>query len=215
MQEQTKTSSAQDWIIRGNTRRSGRKKTTTKSGRSRSDAPDWNIPGGTSGRGRHPPDWSILGQVAARRPGRVNPGRNKEQGLPPPGLDHPGKSGSRTPWTGSSGADQAARAAATRTGSSGDKRRPGAPDWNIRDGSGSRSQRTHDTKIDGHVAGRRPGLEHPGQSRKERPQTPGPGKEGLPPRAGLPGADQSEGVPIPRTGASRGKWRPEAKETGG
>ena len=151
----------------------------------------------------------------ARRPRRVHPGRNKEQGLPCPGLDQPGTRGGRTPRTGSSGADQAAGAAAPQTGSSRDNRRPDAPDWNIRGGTGSRSQRTHDTIVDGHVAGRHPGLEHPGQNKKELPPPPGPGKGGLPPRAGLPGADQPEGVHTPRAGASRGKWPPEAKETGG
>ena len=106
-------------------------------------------------------------------------------------------------------------AAATRTGSSEDKGRPNAPDWNILGGSGSTSQRTNDTIVDGHVAVRRSGLEHPGQNKKERPQPPGPGKNGLLPWAGLSGADRTEGVPTPRAGASRGKWRPEAKETGG
>ena len=153
--------------------------------------------------------------MAARRPARVHLRRNKQQGLPPPGLDHLGTSGGRTPRTGSSGPDQAAGAAADQTRSSGDKGLPDTPDWNSRGGSGSRSQRTHDRIVDGHVAGRRPELEHSGQSKKERPQPPGPGKDGLPPRAGLPGADQPKGVPNPWAGASRGKWRPEANETGG
>ena len=56
------------------------KRKTTKSGGRSHDTPDWNIRGGTSSRGRHPLDRSIWGQVAARRPGRVHPGRNKEQG---------------------------------------------------------------------------------------------------------------------------------------
>ena len=74
--------------------------------------------------------------------------------------------------------DQAARAAAPRTGSSGEKGRPDAPDWNIRGGTGSRSHRTHDKKVEGHVVGRRPGLEHLGQNKKGRPQPSGPGKDG-------------------------------------
>ena len=82
-QEQTKTRSTQDCLIRGKTRRSGRNKTTTKCGGRSPDAPDWNIPGGTSSRGRPLQDWSIRGRVAARRPGRAHPGRIKEQGLPP------------------------------------------------------------------------------------------------------------------------------------
>ena len=45
--------------------------------------------------------------------------------------------------------------------------------------------------------------------------TTGAGERWLPPWAGMPGADQPEGVPTPRAGASRGKRRPEAKETGG
>ena len=173
-----------------------------------------------------------------------HPGRNKQQGPPPPGLEHPGTSGGQAPRTRSSGTEQGAGAAAPRTGSTGDKRRPNAADWiirggsssrtrrtrtespgdegrpdapdrNIRGRSGSRSQRTHDTIVDRHVAGRHPGLEDPGQNKKERPQASGPGKGGLPPRAGLLGADQPEGVPTRRARASRGKWRPEAKETGG
>ena len=179
----------------------------------------------------------------SRRPGQEQPWRNKEQGPPPPGqghlgtsgcqmprmgasgteqgarasaaLEHPETSGGRTPRTESSGVDQAARAAAPPTGWTEDKGRPDAPDWNIRGGTGSRSHRTHDTKVEGHVVGRQPGPKHLGQNKKGRPQPPGPGKEGLPPRAGMPGADQPEGVPTPRAGASRGNRRPEAKETGG
>ena len=61
------------------------------------------------------------------------------------------------------------------------------------------------------MVGTRPGLEHLGQNKKERPHPPGPRKDGLPPLAGMPGADQLEGVPNPRAGACRGKWRPEAR----
>ena len=86
----------------------------------------------------------------SQRPGLEHPGRNKR-----PGPKHPGTSAGRTPWTGSSGVDQAARAAAPRTGSSGDKGRPDALDWNIRGGAGSKSHCTHDTKVEGHVVGRR------------------------------------------------------------
>ena len=139
-----------------------------------------------------------------KEPGLEHPGRNKR-----PRPKHPGTSGGRTPRTGTSGVDQAARGAAPWTGSSGNKGRPDAPDWNIRGGTGSRSHRIHDTKVEGHVVGRRPGLEHQGQHKKEWPQPPGPGKDGMP-RAGMPGADQPEGVPTTRAGASRGKWRPEA-----
>ena len=144
-----------------------------------------------------------------------------------------------TPWTGTSRAEQA-----PRTEASGDKRRPNAMDWIIRGGSSSTSRRTPDWIIRGQRAARRPGLEHPGWSRQQEPLHPrhesrgtrggqtrltgafvaeqegvatttGPGERWLLPRAGMPGADQLEGVPTPRAGVSRGKWRPEAKETGG
>ena len=68
------------------------------------------------------------------------------------------------------------------------------------------------------MVGRRPGLEHLGQNKKERPQPPGPRKDGLPPRAGMPGADQLEGVPTPglegpgeRGGQRRRKQEAETK----
>ena len=77
----------------GKTRRSGQKKTTTKCERSRPDAPDWKILGGTCSNGRRPPDRIVRGQVAARHPGRAHRRRNKEQRLPPPRLDDPGTSG--------------------------------------------------------------------------------------------------------------------------
>ena len=46
-----------------------------------------------------PPDWSTWGQVAAKRPGRAHLGRNKEQGQPSPGVEHPRTGGGRTPRT--------------------------------------------------------------------------------------------------------------------
>ena len=55
------------------------------------------------------------------------------------------------------------------------------------------------------MVGRRPGLEHLGQNKKERPQPPGPQKDGMPPRAGMPGADQLERVPTPQSWSVRGK----------
>ena len=48
----------------------------------------------------------------SQRPRQERPGRNKQQGLPPPGLDHPGTSGGQMPRTRSCGADQAVGAAA-------------------------------------------------------------------------------------------------------
>ena len=59
-------------------------------------------------------------------------------------------------------------------------------------------------------------LDHPGQNKKERPQPPGlhrPAKCGLTPRAGSSGPYQAKGAHTQRTGAPRGKWRPEAKDT--
>ena len=97
-QEQTKTRRAQDWIIRGKTRRSGPSTTTTKGGGRRHDtprtgasgaeqaagaaipqtgtleekwrpkAPDWIVRGGPSSRNRRPPDWSIQGPAAEDAP---------------------------------------------------------------------------------------------------------------------------------------------------
>ena len=51
-------------------------------------------------------------------PGLEHPGRNKQQGPPPPGLDHLRTSGGQMPRTGSSGPGQAAGTAAP-------------PDWSI------------------------------------------------------------------------------------
>ena len=97
-QEQTKTRSAQDWIIRGKTRRSGPSERTTKGGgrrhdtprtgasgvqqaagaatrrtgtsedKWRPDAPDWIVWRGPSSRNRRPPDWSIQGPAAVDAP---------------------------------------------------------------------------------------------------------------------------------------------------
>ena len=50
----------------------------------------------------------------SRRPGLEHPGRNRQQGLPPSGLDHLGTSGGQTPRTGSSRANQAVGTAAKR-----------------------------------------------------------------------------------------------------
>ena len=112
---QTRTWSAQDWIMRGKTRRSGLNETTTKCGGRIPDAPDWSFRGGISSRGCLPPDWIIRGQVAARRHGLDQPGRIKEQQPPHPVLDHPGTRGGQTTRTGSSGEDQVAGATAPRT----------------------------------------------------------------------------------------------------
>ena len=86
----------------GQNKKERSKRNDHKKRRRSHDAPDWNIRGGTSSRGRHPPDWNIWGQVAARRPGQPHSVRNKEEGQPPPGLEHPWTSGGRSPQTGSS-----------------------------------------------------------------------------------------------------------------
>ena len=139
------------------------------------------------------------------------------------------------PRTGASEKEHGTGAAAPRTGSSGDRQRPDARNRTILSGSSSRWCRTPDWIIRGGGAARRPGLEHPGWNRQQEP--PQPGHEGrgthdgqmrrtgtagaeqegaaTTPRAELPGAEQPEGVPTPRAGASRGKRRPEAKETRG
>ena len=96
--EHTKTRRAQDWNIRGKTRRRGPSETTTKGGGRRHDtprtrtsgaeqaagagiprtgttvdkwrpsAPDWIVRGGPSSRTRRPPDWSIQGPAAVDAP---------------------------------------------------------------------------------------------------------------------------------------------------
>ena len=107
----------------------------------RPDAPDGRMRDGTRSRGCRPPDWIIRGQAAARRQGLDHPRRIKQQKPPHPRLE-----------------------------SSGDQGRKGALDSNIRGGSGGRSHRTKDSIVEGHVAGRCPGQEQPGQNEKEQPQ---------------------------------------------
>ena len=77
-------------------------------------------------------------------PGLEHPGRNKQQEPPPPALGHPGTRDGKTHQSGPSGTEQAGRAAAPQTGSSGDKRRPDAPDCIIRVGSSCRTWRIPD-----------------------------------------------------------------------
>ena len=76
---QTKPLSAQDGIVRGETRMSGQKETTTKCGGRSSDAPEWNIRGGRSTRGCRPLNWIIRGQAVARRHGLDDPARIKQK----------------------------------------------------------------------------------------------------------------------------------------
>ena len=125
-QEQTKTRSTQDWIIRGKTRRIGQNKATIKSGGRSPDAPDWNIPAGTSA-----PDRSIRGQAAGERHGLDHPGWIKQHEPAHPGPDHPRTKGGKMPRTGSSGVEQAAGATAPTTRKLRDTRWTDAPDWSI------------------------------------------------------------------------------------
>ena len=105
-------------------------------------------------------------------PGLRHPGRNIQQGPPPPGLEHLETGGGQTPWTGASGTEQGAGAAAPRSGKSEDKRRPNATDWIIRGGTSSTSCRTPGWIIQGQRAARCPGLEHPGWNRQQEPPHP-------------------------------------------
>ena len=143
-------------------------------------------------------------------PGLDHLGRNKQQGLPPPALEHPGTSGGQTPRTGASGTEQAAGASAPVTGSSGDKRQPDTTDCIIRGGSSSRSRRTPDWIIRAQMAARRPGLGHPGWKKQHEPPPPGSKhlgtSGGLTPRAASSGVDQGAGATAPRTGLPRYTW---------
>ena len=98
-------------------------------------------------------------------------------------------------------------AAAPRTGTFEDKRRPNATDWIIRGGSSSTSRRTPGWIILGKRAARRPGLEHPGRNRQQEPPHPrhesGGTRGGQTPWTGASGAEQ-EGAAT-TTGAAE-RW---------
>ena len=164
---------------------------------------DSNIRGKTRRSGLNKAAAKCGGQSGC--PGLDHPGRIKQQEPPPPGLDHPGTSGGQTPWTGSSGTEQAAGAAAPRTGSSGADQAVGA----AAPQSGSSRDKWRADAPDRINRGRTRSNGHQPRGQDQ------PEKCGLPPRARLPGAHQAAGVPTPRAGASRGKWRPGAKETRG
>ena len=136
--------------------------------RKESGGPGLEHPGRNKQQGPPPPGLEHPGTSGCQTPRTGTSGTDQKAGAPP-GLDHPGTSGGRTPQTGSSGVDEAARAAASRTGSSGNIGQPDAQDWITWGGTGSRSHHTQDTIVEGNVVGRRPGLEHLGQSKKERP----------------------------------------------
>ena len=171
--------------------------------------------GGTSGRGRRPPDWGIWGQVAARRPGRAHPGRNKEHGLPPdwiirgqeaaerdgldhpgwikrhqpqhPGRDHLGTKGGQTPRTGTSGVEQAAGATAPTTQKSRDTWWADAPNSSI----WGRTRRSgHNHRGRGKMVAA-PGRNARGGSTRRGPHPPGWSVQGK-------GAGRGEGKRRPR-----------------
>ena len=70
------------------------------------------------------------------------------------------------PWTGTSGADQAAGAAAPRIGTSRDKWRAGMHERSNRGGTSRRSRRHPGLDHPGTSGGGRPGLEHPGRNKQ-------------------------------------------------
>ena len=202
---QTKTWSTQDWIMGGKTRRSGRNKAKTRCGGRSPDAPDWNIPGGTSRRGRRPPGLGHQGTRGCQAPRRAHPGRNKEHGLPPDrirsgqaaaerhgldhpgwikqheprhaGLDYPGTKGGQTPRTGTSREEQAAGATAPTTQKSRDTWWADAPNWSIwgRTRTGGHNRRGRGKKVC------RPGQECQGRIYQKGSPPPGmecPGERG-------------------------------------
>ena len=133
--------------------------------------------------------------------------------------------------TGTSGAEEAAGAAAPSTGSTGDKWRQDAPDCIIRDGTSRRSRRPPDRIIRGQAAATRPGqnypgwvkqqdaahrgLNHLGQNNKERPQPTGlDSGERRPAAPGRIAGGGWSGLKRPREsgGRRRTKQGPEAKE---
>ena len=61
----------------------------------------------------------------------IHPGSIKQHEPPHPGLDHLGKKGAQTPWTGTSGVEQAAGATAPTTRKWRDTWWADAQDWSI------------------------------------------------------------------------------------
>ena len=70
-------------------------------------------------------------EKGVRTPLTGTSGQNKQQGPPAPGLEHLRTSGSKTPRTGGYRMEQGAQAAASRTGTSVDKRRPIPTNGNV------------------------------------------------------------------------------------
>ena len=175
--------------------------------------------GGQAAKSRQRHEVPKTGSYEAKQEGAA--GTKQQQGA---------EEGFPTPRTATSRAEEAAGAAAPRTGASGDKwlqyaphgriwdrtrstgsprtgafrdkRRPNAADWIIRGGSRSTSRRTPDWIIRGQRAAGRPGLEHPGRNRQQEPQHP---------------QHQSRGTrrgQMPRTGASGAEQEGAATTTG-
>ena len=114
----------------------------------------------------------------------------KQEGAAETKRQQKAEEGDPTPRTVSSRAEQAAGAAAPRTGASGDKWRPDATDGCIRDGTRRRRCRPPDWIIQGEAAAERQGLDHPGRIKQQEPPHP---------RLDHPG---TRGGRTPRTGAS-------------
>ena len=187
----TRPRNARDWIIQGKTGRSGQNKTSAKSG-ARSSTPRT----GTSGA-------EEAARAAASRIGTSGAEQAAGAAAPSTGSTRDERRHVAPDWIIRGGTSR--RSQLPRTGSTRDKRRLDAPGWIIRVGSSSRTRRTPDWIIRGRTTTR---SSHNPQDWINR------GKEAC--RRGVfPGADQAEGVPSPRAGASVGKWRPEPNETRG
>ena len=146
---------APDWIIRGAP--GGRRRRPT-SGKKEQAAPDWIIRGRTSTEGRNPRTGPAGGTGGAPRTG--------SSGVPPAEGDEGQRATRRRkrPWTGSSGAERARKAATPGLDHPGDVAgRPG-PDH---PGCPWRKETKANERQEG-ASG--PGLDHPGQNEHGRPQ---------------------------------------------
>ena len=135
----------------------------------------------------------------------------KQEGAAETKRQQKAEEGDPTPRTVSSRAEEAAGAAAPRTGASGDKWRPDATDGCIRDGTRRRGCRPPDWVIRGEATAKRHGLDHPGRIKQQEPPHPGldhPGTRGSrTPRTGASGLDQAAGANAPTTRKSTDTWR--------
>ena len=135
----------------------------------------------------------------------------KQEGAAETKRQQKAEEGAPTPRTVSSRAEQAAGAAAPRTGASGDKWRPDATDGCIRDGTRRRRCRPPDWIIRGEAAAERQGLDHPGRIKQQgaaAPQTGSSGDKGRPdtPDWSIRGG-QAAGANAPTTRKSTDTWR--------